>query len=57
MLGVLDSANLAASVEVVISPPDVYLEYCKTLTSKIQFSAQNCHDQLSGAFTGATRLL
>merc|ERR1712137_167603 len=55
LLGLLNSASLSDSVDVVVAPPAVYLEFCKNFAAaNIQVSAQNCHDQLSGAFTGAT---
>lgn len=51
--GILDAAN-SSQHEVIIAPPFVYLAEVanKIAGSKIQLSAQNVSDQLSGAFTG-----
>eukprot|EP01133_Synstelium_polycarpum_P010583 gene10583-12314_t len=40
-------------VEVIVSPPSIYLEYIKGLAQpKLQVAAQNCYFESKGAFTG-----
>ncbi|KAF8723898.1 hypothetical protein AX14_009035 [Amanita brunnescens Koide BX004] len=49
----LNHADLDPNTEVVIAPPPIYLSFSKKLARKdIAVSAQNCHFQDSGAFTG-----
>ncbi|WP_417608062.1 triose-phosphate isomerase [Owenweeksia hongkongensis] len=46
--------NKLDNVEVVVSPPFIHLAKAAEMTahSKVTISAQNCSDQLSGAYTG-----
>ncbi|TXG64842.1 hypothetical protein EZV62_011836 [Acer yangbiense] len=49
----LNSANLEADVDVVVSPPFVYIDQVKnSLTDRIEISAQNSWVGKGGAFTG-----
>lgn len=49
----LNSAKLEADVDVVVSPPFVYIDQVKnTLTDRIEISAQNSWVGKGGAFTG-----
>ncbi|ODV63945.1 triose-phosphate isomerase TPI1 [Ascoidea rubescens DSM 1968] len=51
----LNKADLADNVEVVISPPALYLSWAVDHNKKaplVQVAAQNAFDKLSGAFTG-----
>lgn len=53
IIGVLNSADLDSTTEIVIAPPSLYLIPLKdTVRSEIQVSAQNCYYKDSGAFTG-----
>ncbi|EFA82625.1 triose phosphate isomerase [Heterostelium album PN500] len=51
----LNNATIPSSdiVEVVISPPSIYLETAqKAVGPRIQVAAQNCYSEAKGAFTG-----
>lgn len=49
----LNSATLEADVDVVVSPPFIYIDQVKSsLTNRIEVSAQNCWVGKGGAFTG-----
>jgi triosephosphate isomerase len=49
----LNSANLDKSVEVVVSPPALYLLQAREVANKeIGVAAQNVFDKPNGAFTG-----
>ncbi|KAJ7288809.1 triose phosphate isomerase [Mycena rebaudengoi] len=51
----LNEAKLKQSVEVVISPPFIYMHPVKeTLHNGIRIAAQNCYVKDCGAFTGET---
>eukprot|EP01133_Synstelium_polycarpum_P010582 gene10582-12313_t len=53
LVGDLNNAALPSSVEVIISPPSIYLEHVKNIASqKLQVAAQNCYFESKGAFTG-----
>lgn len=47
-------SNTLDNVEVVVAPPYIHLAKAAEMTanSKIEIAAQNCSDQLNGAFTG-----
>lgn len=49
----LNSASLEPDVDVVVSPPFVYIDQVRSsLTDRIEVSAQNCWTGKGGAFTG-----
>jgi len=53
IVNVLNKADVDPNTEVVISPPALYLIPLVDLLRKdFSVSAQNCHEKLSGAFTG-----
>ncbi|KAJ7489177.1 Triosephosphate isomerase [Mycena latifolia] len=53
LTALLNQAELDSSVEVVVSPPALYLIPLKEILRKeIQVAAQNCYFKDSGAFTG-----
>jgi len=49
----LNNASLSPNVEVVVSPPSIYLAYTRDLLRKeIGVAAQNVYDKGNGAYTG-----
>ncbi|CAA6666691.1 unnamed protein product [Spirodela intermedia] len=49
----LNSANIESDVDVVVSPPYLYIDQVKSsLTDRIEISAQNCWVGKGGAYTG-----
>ncbi|KAI5850358.1 Triosephosphate isomerase [Morchella snyderi] len=53
IIGGLNNANLNNSVEVVISPPALYLLLAKEVTGNgVEVAAQNIYDKGNGAYTG-----
>ncbi|EIW75523.1 triose phosphate isomerase [Coniophora puteana RWD-64-598 SS2] len=53
IVNVLNKADVDPNTEVVISPPALYLiPLVDFLRKDFSVSAQNCHEKLSGAFTG-----
>jgi len=53
LIAELNNATLEPDVDVVVSPPFVYIDQVKnSLTSRIEVSAQNCWIGKGGAYTG-----
>jgi triosephosphate isomerase len=50
------TSDIQQNTEIVVAPPSLYLiPVLELLRKDIKVAAQNCHDQVSGAFTGEIR--